>query len=66
MRGADINFINRVTGFTHLRLAIELNMPAKIIKWLLKLGANPHILGYDNLDCCDVAYLKTNQYQKVT
>lgn len=55
MRGADINYLNKKTGMTHLRLAIEKEMPAKIVKWLLKSGANPHIVDYEGTDCCDVA-----------
>lgn len=55
MRGADINYLNKKTGMTHLRLAIEEELPAKIVKWLLKSGANPHILDYDDRDCCDAA-----------
>lgn len=55
MRGADVNYINRKTGFTHLRLAIEKELSPKIVKWLVKSGANPHILGFDGLDCCQIA-----------
>lgn len=55
MRGADINYLNKKTGMTHLRQAIELTLPPKIIKWLLKSGANPHILDYEGMDSCDAA-----------
>ena len=30
-------------------------MPVKVINFLLKSGANPHILDYKDQDCCDVA-----------
>ena len=55
MRGADINYLSKKLGMTPIRLAIENVMPAKIVKWLLKSGANPHILDYEGKDCCDVA-----------
>ena len=55
MRGADINYINRKNGYTHLRNAIEKELPSKIVRWLIRSGANPHILGYDGQDCCQVA-----------
>ena len=35
MRGADINFVNEVTGFTPLHKAIQDEMDIKIIKFLI-------------------------------
>ena len=55
MRGADINYLNRKTGMTHLRHAIDEQLPVKIINFLIKSGANPHILDYKDQDCCEVA-----------
>ena len=64
MRGADVNYLNRKTGFTHLRHAIEVNLHPKVIAFLIKNGANPHILDYNDQDSCDAA-LKNPIYQKV-
>lgn len=58
MRGADVNYLNRKTGFTHLRHALEVGLQPKIIAFLLKNGANPHILDYNDQDACDVARSK--------
>lgn len=58
MRGADVNYLNRKTGFTHLRHAIEANLHPKIIAFLIKNGANPHIMDYNDQDACDIARSK--------
>ena len=63
MRGANINHLNRITGMTHLRYAIDQGLPPKIINFLLKSGANPHILDYNDQDSCDAAS-KMEQYKK--
>lgn len=57
-RGSMINYLNRKNGFTHLRQAIEMDLPKKIIKWLIKQGANPHIMDYHGRDSCDAASSK--------
>lgn len=48
MRGADINYLNRKTGMTHLRHALDEALPVKVINFLIKSGANPHILDYND------------------
>lgn len=54
-RHADINHVNRITKLTPLHVAIENRMKPSIIKFLLKLEANPHIEDFNGLDCCDKA-----------
>lgn len=53
MRGANINFQNP-DGKTPLHFAIENELPENIIKFLLKSGANPHIMNKMDQDCCDI------------
>jgi ankyrin repeat protein len=53
MRGADINFINKM-GKTPLHHAIENNLEAGTIKFLLNSGANPHIEDNEGHDVCDI------------
>lgn len=53
MRGADVNFQND-DGKTPLHFAIENQLPDSIIKFLLKAGANPHIMNKHDQDCCDI------------
>ena len=38
-----------------MRWAIQHKLPSKIIKFLLKNGANPHIKAADGFDACDIA-----------
>ena len=64
MRGADINYLNRKTGMTHLRHAIDEKLPVKVINFLLKSGANPHILDFKDQDSCDVTK-HMSMYKKV-
>ena len=35
--------------------AIQDNVPSKVIKFLLKNGADPHIENFDGVDSCDIA-----------
>ena len=53
MRGSDINFQNP-DGKTPLHFAIENELADNIIKFLLKAGANPHIMNKHDQDCCDI------------
>jgi ankyrin repeat protein len=55
MRGADINFINEINGFTPLHRAIENLLDVKVIKFLIKKGAYLHSEDKNGLDCCDKA-----------
>ena len=54
MRGANVNFCG-IKKLTPLHLAIDNQAPTKVIKFLLKQGANPHIEDTNGLDCCDKA-----------
>ena len=54
MRGADINYSNKY-GFTPLHFGIEKQVSDKMVKFLLKAGANPHHEDIDGKDCCDKA-----------
>lgn len=56
MRGANINYTTISTGKTALHLAVENNLPKKVIKFLLKRGADPHIEDKDRKDVCDKAH----------
>jgi len=64
MRGANINYVNRVTGLTPLAQAIKSKMNSKTVKFLLKSGANPHIEDMEGNDCCDYAE-GIERYEKV-
>jgi ankyrin repeat protein len=55
MRGADINFISQKRGQTALHYALLKCYPQKIVKFLLEMGANPHIEDKNGQDCCDIA-----------
>ena len=55
MRGCDINNCCRESGLTPLHWAIEKKLPSNIIKFLIKLGANPHIEDHNGKDACDKA-----------
>ena len=55
MRGANINYCSVITGLTALHLAIESKFPEKVIKFLLKRGADPHIVDKKGKDCCEKA-----------
>mmetsp|Transcript_35329 Transcript_35329/g.54084 ORF Transcript_35329/g.54084 Transcript_35329/m.54084 type:complete len:89 (-) Transcript_35329:1070-1336(-) len=67
MRGADINYCNQKQGFTALHIAIEKQYPVKIIKFLLKSKANPHIEDFNGEDCCDKAanFVKYREIKKL-
>lgn len=61
-RGASVNYVNR-NGYTALHLLIENNVMTpdskatfyESIHFILKKGANPHIMDLNNEDCCDKA-----------
>jgi len=50
MRHAEINRKN-ISGLTPLHVAIENNLPKKIIKFLLNNGANKLIRDFNNKTC---------------
>lgn len=62
-RGADINYVN-YKGLTPLHQAIEKEMNSKIINFLLKNGANPHIEDFKGEDCCDKSEV-IKRYEKL-
>ena len=64
MRGANINYCNKITGLTPLHTAIEAKLNSKCVKFLLKYGADPHIEDFQGLDCCDKA-LNIDRYAKI-
>jgi len=64
MRGADINYVNKRKKETPLHTAIEHKLDSKIVKFLLKHGANHHIVDEKGLDCCDKA-MKIERYGKI-
>ncbi len=53
VRGSDINYVNK-NGKTAMHLCVE-NKNIEAIGFLIKKGANPHILDLGNEDCCDKA-----------
>ena len=53
VRGADVNYCNR-NGNTSLHLCIENNL-VDSVQFLLKKGANPHIMDLSGEDSCDKA-----------
>jgi ankyrin repeat protein len=55
MRGADVNYVNKITGLTPLHQAIEAKLNSKIVNFLIKAGGNPHMEDYNGKDCCDKA-----------
>ena len=55
MRGANINYASS-KGFTALHVAIENKLPEKIIKFLIKYGADPHIENKDGKDACEMGH----------
>lgn len=57
VRGADINYVNR-NGNTALHLCVENNI-IESVNYLLKKGADPHIMDLADEDACDKA--KKNQ-----
>jgi uncharacterized protein len=52
-RGANINYANKA-GCTALHACIEHKIPESV-GFLLKKGANPHLMDLAGLDCCDKA-----------
>jgi ankyrin repeat protein len=64
MRGADVNYVNKITRLTPLHQAIERELNSKIIKFLLISGANPHIEDKSGIDCCDKAR-DIHRYNKI-
>ena len=55
MRGANINYVSKINGYTPLHFAIEANLSSKMINFLLKRGALLHIEDKNGIDCCDKA-----------
>ena len=53
VRGANINYVNR-NGQTALHFAIE-NLNRNAIKFLLKKGAEVHVMDLSGEDACDKA-----------
>jgi ankyrin repeat protein len=53
VRGADVNYVN-TNGNTALHLCIE-NSLVDAVTFLLKKGANPHIMDLGDEDACDKA-----------
>jgi len=53
VRGADVNYVNR-NGNTALHLCVENNL-TDAVNFLLKKGANPHIMDLSGEDACDKA-----------
>jgi ankyrin repeat protein len=53
IRGASIDFVNK-HGKTALHICVESKL-LESVKYLLFKGANPHMLDFDELDCCDKA-----------
>lgn len=52
-RGADIDYSN-TNGYTALHLCVE-NGINEAVQFLLKKGANPHIMDLNDEDACDKA-----------
>ena len=55
IRGSNINYINKNTLLTPLHLAIEHRASKKIVNFMLRHNANPHIEDREGRDCCDKA-----------
>lgn len=55
MRGADVNYVNKITGLTPLHQAIDAKLNSKIVNFLIKAGGNPHMEDFNGQDCCDKA-----------
>jgi len=53
VRGANVNYVNR-NGNTALHLCVE-NKLVDAVLYLLKKGANPHIMDLGGEDSCDKA-----------
>ena len=64
MRGANVNYCNKRTGQTPLHAAISMKLNSKVVKFLLKNGANPHVENNDGFDCCDLA-IDIERYAKI-
>jgi len=64
MRGANVNYINKITGLTPLHQAIDAHLNSKIVNFLVKAGANPHMEDYEGKDCCDKA-TNVERYEKL-
>ena len=62
-RGSKINYQNKY-GKTPLHHAIEANLPAKIVKWLVKMGSDPLIQDNQGQSCCDLA-AANERYTKI-
>lgn len=62
-RGANINYVNH-KGLTPLHQAIDKQMNSKIINFLLKNHADPHIEDFEGRDCCDKAQ-QIDRYAKL-
>ena len=61
MRGANVNHRNRKNGLTPLHIAIDKDMSSRIIRFLIKNGADPHYEDENGIDCCDKVSQK-NRY----
>ena len=55
MRGCDINNCCKESGWTPLHWAIEKKLPTKVVKFLIKNGAYPHVEDANGQDVCDKA-----------
>ena len=64
IRGVDINHACKAKKWTPLHWAIENKLSSKVIKFLLRNGANPHIEDDKGKDCCDKAIL-VHRYQDI-
>ena len=53
VRGANVNYANR-NGNTALHLCVENNL-VEAVNFLIKKGANPHIMDLAGEDACDKA-----------
>ena len=63
MRGANVNYRNLQNGLTPLHIAINASMSSRVIRFLIKNGANPHFEDLNGLDCCDKV-AKMSRYQE--
>ena len=73
MRGANINFVFPFNGYTPLHWAIQEGVSSKIVKFLIKNDAYPHVVDNNGQDCCEKSLLNeryhdvselVNQYGK--
>ena len=55
MRGANVNYCNKITGKTPLHQAIDSKLNSKIVNFLIKQGGDPHVEDLVGQDCCEKA-----------